>query len=157
MRGVSLRQGVLLLLLAVAVPIGCVLWFMSEAMDNERLAARQRLTSVYRGQLEATGRQLQGEQMARQLNLVSVPGDEAAAVVFARLVTAGVADGVIILDESGRIAYPAPVRRPADRLHHVAVTPADILPDFAEYLPVGNPLDVDLPERQAQVLRDLPR
>jgi hypothetical protein len=40
-----------LLLLVVAVAIGCVLWFMREAMQNERLATRQKVVEAFRGQL----------------------------------------------------------------------------------------------------------
>ena len=40
-----------LLLVVVVVAIGCVLWFMREAMRNERLAIREKLIEAYRGQL----------------------------------------------------------------------------------------------------------
>jgi len=40
-----------LLLVVVVVAIGCVLWFMREAMCNERLAIREKLIEAYRGQL----------------------------------------------------------------------------------------------------------
>jgi hypothetical protein len=45
---------VLLLLLAVVlVPTACLLWLMTVAIRNERLAVRQRLGEAYRGQLYA--------------------------------------------------------------------------------------------------------
>jgi len=44
---------VLLLVVAVAVPAACVLWFMTEAMRNEQLAVQGRLTVVYQAQLDA--------------------------------------------------------------------------------------------------------
>ena len=37
---------------AVLLPAGCVLWFMNEAMENEQLAVRQKLLDVYQGELE---------------------------------------------------------------------------------------------------------
>jgi len=40
-----------LLLLVVLVAIGCVLWFMREAMRNERMAVREKLAEAYRGHL----------------------------------------------------------------------------------------------------------
>ena len=46
----------LLLVVAVAVPAACVLWFMTEAMRNEQLAVRGRLTAMYQGQLETLRR-----------------------------------------------------------------------------------------------------
>src|SRR6266446_5611266 len=50
---------VVLLLFAVLVPAVCLLWFMSAAMRNERLAARQKLADAYRIQLAAPQRWLQ--------------------------------------------------------------------------------------------------
>ncbi len=44
---------VLLLLLAVLEPSGGVLWMMRQAMENERLAVRQRMTDLYQVQLES--------------------------------------------------------------------------------------------------------
>ena len=49
-----------LLLVVVLVGIGCVLWFMHEAMGNERLAVRQKLAEAYRGQLPLVQAQLIG-------------------------------------------------------------------------------------------------
>src|SRR5215212_10738935 len=40
-----------LFLAVVLVGIACVLWFMREAMRNERLAVREKLGEAYRGQL----------------------------------------------------------------------------------------------------------
>ena len=37
----------LLLLLAVLVPSVCLLWFMNQAVRNERLAVRQKLAEAY--------------------------------------------------------------------------------------------------------------
>ena len=47
----TLWSALLLLLIAVAVPASGVLWFMSEAMRNERLASQQKLRDAYRVQL----------------------------------------------------------------------------------------------------------
>ena len=40
----------MLLAAAVILPSVCLLWFMSRAVKNERLAVRQRLVDVYTGQ-----------------------------------------------------------------------------------------------------------
>src|SRR5258708_25598377 len=42
---------VLLLLLVVMVPSVCLLWFMNQAVQNERLAVRQKLLDAYRDHL----------------------------------------------------------------------------------------------------------
>src|SRR4051812_35221052 len=49
------------LLLAVLAPTVCVLWFMNQAVANERWAVRQRLQDVYQGELAARQKRL-GEQ-----------------------------------------------------------------------------------------------
>ena len=38
---------VLLLAIAVILPTVCLLWFMSQAVKNERLAVKQKLTDIY--------------------------------------------------------------------------------------------------------------
>ena len=51
MRGVGPAHGpwrlLLLLAVAVAVPTVCVLWFMTQAVRNTRLAVRQKLAEAY--------------------------------------------------------------------------------------------------------------
>ena len=49
-RGHSLGLALVLLVL-VLVPSACLLWFMNQAVRNERLAVRQRLIEAYRGHL----------------------------------------------------------------------------------------------------------
>jgi len=102
---------VVTVLLAALVPAGCVLWFMTEAMRNERLAVRQKLTDAYRGQLAAMAGRLDGywRDKAEALNRAS--GDTSPAEVFASLVTSGVCDGAIVYDAEGVVVYP---RGPAD-------------------------------------------
>ena len=50
----QLRWVILLLAAAVILPTVCLLWFMNQAVKNERLAVRQRLKEVYIRQLKAT-------------------------------------------------------------------------------------------------------
>jgi len=91
------------LLLVVAVAIGCVLWFMREAMSNERLVVREKLAEAYRGHLALVKTQA-SERWNQQL--ARLDGPDQGAARFARCVRAGLADSVICLDEQGGIAYP---------------------------------------------------
>ena len=50
----------LLLLLAVLVPSVCLLWFMNQAVRNERLAVRQKLADAYRANLSLMQNQAGG-------------------------------------------------------------------------------------------------
>ena len=98
----------LLLLVAVAVPTACVLWFMTEAMRNERLAVRQKLTVVYQSQLVAVEQQLHRYWEEKQVALAPVDPDAPAPEIFANLIEADLADSVIVYDVTGRVTYPAP-------------------------------------------------
>lgn len=97
-----------LLLVAVAAPTACVLWFMSEALANERLAMRQRLDDLYQRDLLRAGEAVQAfwgwrereAQAARRL---------AAPLAFHKWITSGLGDSALIFDSSGRLRYPAPV------------------------------------------------
>ena len=98
----------LLLLLAVLVPSVCLLWFMNQAVRNERLAVREKLVVAYRvnlavmqGQLEAHWRQAGDALDAEAVHL-------APPALFAEQVRAGLADAVICLDSAGNAVYPGP-------------------------------------------------
>lgn len=106
-RGDSLLPVISLLLVAVAVPTACVLWFMTEAMRNERLAVRQKLTTVYQSQLVALEQRLRGYWEEKQVALASVDTDAPAPEIFANLIEAGLADSCVVYDAAGRVTYPA--------------------------------------------------
>ena len=83
----------LLLLVAVAVPAACVLWFMTEAMRIEQLAVRGRLTSLYEGQLGTLTRRLDDLWEQKQAVLASETRDgNTPSETFAKLVRSSVAD-----------------------------------------------------------------
>ncbi len=112
---------VLLLLLAVALlPTVGVLWFMSQAMRNEQLAMRQKLSDVYQAQLHGLQQELQLYWQARSSELdVQDPTVTDPIVhgsrIFAAWVRGGLADSVVVYDATGRPAYPGPPRvREAD-------------------------------------------
>ena len=102
----------LLLLLTVLVPSVCLLWFMNQAVRNERLAVRQKLADAYRvnlslvqNQLEAYWRQTAGALDAEADHL-SPPA------LFAKQVCAGLADAMICLDSASNVVYPGPASVP---------------------------------------------
>jgi len=94
-----------LLLLTVVVPTACVLWFMSAAMRNERLAVRQRLTQAYRQHALAAQEALEKHWLDKQRALAKADKLPAARI-FAELVTSGVADSVVVYDKAGQLEYP---------------------------------------------------
>lgn len=94
-----------LILAAVLVPTACVLWFMTAAMRNERLAVREKLTLAYTSRLTEAQKQIDEFWDRRAGELVMQPG-EGPGETFARLVGSDLADGFVVLDERGRVAYP---------------------------------------------------
>src|ERR1035441_8259621 len=102
----------LMLLLAMLVPSVCLLWFMNQAVRNERLAVHQKLADAYRvnlslvqNQLEAYWRQTAGALDAEADHL-SPPA------LFAKQVCAGLADAMICLDLASNVVYPGPASVP---------------------------------------------
>jgi len=102
---------ILLLLAAVIVPTVSMLWFMLAAIDNERIAVRQRLISAYRAQLIGVKAQLGARLQWSAGELDRRFADESCAMVFATAVRGGEADSVICTDASAR--YPCPAEAPA--------------------------------------------
>jgi signal transduction histidine kinase len=92
-----------LLSLVVLMAICCVLWFLREAMRNERTAMREKLAEAYRGHL-----QLVQSRILERWNqkLGRLDGAESAQARFARCVTEGLGQSVICFDEAGGVAYP---------------------------------------------------
>lgn len=101
----------LLLVLVVLAPSVALLWFMTQAMRNERLAARQELAEAYRAHLSLAQERLQAfwQQVAAHLEAQS--DQLPAPALFQRDVQQGLADAVICLSPSNSILYPnlAPV------------------------------------------------
>ena len=98
----------LLLLVVVLLPTVGVLWFMGEAMGNERLAVRQKLREVYRAQLLEVQTALESSWHAR-MEALEPPADPPPTVPahFAEAVRAGWVDGVVLLAQDGAVLYPA--------------------------------------------------
>ncbi len=95
-----------LLLFAVLVPAVCLVWFMGAAMRNERFAARQRLSDVYRVQLAASQMRLEEYWNRTVAELEKFATTSSAPAAFAKCVQSGLVDAVVIFDEQGRISYP---------------------------------------------------
>jgi len=94
------------LLFVVLVPTACMLWFLSAAMRNSHLAARQQLLEVCQGQADEARRAVL-DHWARKRQALVAPGDTAPAAAFAAMVRQHVADSILLYDRAGRLLYPA--------------------------------------------------
>ena len=82
----QLQPVILLLAIAVILPTVCLLWFMTQAVKNERLAIRQKLIDVYSGKAEEIF--LKNSQFP-----TNDPNNFSASVIF---------------DQNDKIIYPVP-------------------------------------------------
>src|SRR4051794_29157227 len=100
----------LFLVIGVTVPTASVLWFINESARSETARARQTVADAYRGQLRLIHDRIDSlwSERATFVAQKAVSGMPAA---FARLIAAGVADSVVLLDDQGVPLYPAPVRQ----------------------------------------------
>ncbi|MCK4292033.1 MAG: HAMP domain-containing histidine kinase [Planctomycetes bacterium] len=102
----QLRWVILLLAIAVVLPTVCLLWFMTEAVENVRMAARQILIDEYSQRVGGLGKSIDKvwEERARAREGV---GDANAIEHFASFVlNEPSAEGAVVYDESGGVAYP---------------------------------------------------
>ena len=96
-----------LLIVAVCVSGVCVLWFMTQAIGNERLAARQKIVAVYEDQLNVAKRRIALYWLDRAAQLALPSESINSAAYFKRVIRSDLADGVIIYNQSGQVEYPS--------------------------------------------------
>jgi len=96
----------LLLAIAVILPTVCLLWFMTQAVENVRMAARQILIDEYGGRVADLAGAVD-EVWAKRTMGIETRGDSNAVEAFASLVLdEPTAEGVLVYDGSGELAYP---------------------------------------------------
>jgi hypothetical protein len=89
----------LMLLLGILLPTACVLWFMTQAMNNEQLALQQRSLELYRGQLKLVTDEFNGQwqRNVRQIEDMAAHADASglfAEVARKKLVSAMLVYGI---------------------------------------------------------------
>ena len=94
------------LVLVALVPAVGVLWFMSVAMRNERLAVQERLAAVYSNHLASLQSRVTAFVRERQSALQN-SGSRSPSEAFAAIIRANFADGVVVYDGMGKVLYPA--------------------------------------------------
>ncbi|RYD68400.1 MAG: hypothetical protein EOP84_29960, partial [Verrucomicrobiaceae bacterium] len=92
-----------LLILVLVAGIGCVLWFMREAMANEHAAVRQRLADAYRGHLELVQGRMEALLLSQISTLDTIPSTPEG---FAQWAGKGEVASLIVMDPEGGTIYP---------------------------------------------------
>lgn len=97
-----------MLMLVIIIPTICLLWFVSEAVRNERMAMRQRVTELYKARLESLQPMLRNFWEQRLFRLSQISNDRSPAERFKKMIESGSADSVIIYNTEGELLYPSP-------------------------------------------------
>jgi signal transduction histidine kinase len=142
-----------ILIVLTIVPAACVLWFMNVAVASDAAAAQQQILTAYRGQLRLVRLRLDAlwRGRAAALNATGDPSRE-----FQRLITTEAAEGAVLLDASGYVAFPwtdargdlavidaqvaAAPRLAGPARERTITTIAARLNDYGKHLPAGDRL-----------------
>ena len=104
---------VLLLAIAVILPTVCLLWFMNQAVKNDRLAVKQKLTDIYQQRLDMLSKSVD-DLWSGRINSVRQKAAECQGVEIFGLLAGrdnGTddlynCDAVVIYDSNGTLVYP---------------------------------------------------
>ncbi len=95
-----------LLVLTVTIPTVCLLWFMTRAVDNERMAIRQSLTEFYQSRLSEVKPVINEFWKKKRMSLSLTGEGLSPGERFHEIVTSDVADSAVVFGRDGRLMYP---------------------------------------------------
>ena len=101
----QLRWVILLLAAAVILPTVCLLWFMNQAVKNERLAVRQKLTDICNENIENLKADLVERMVADYAPPIVLEHKEKEIPGWINAIKRD-ADSVVIYDDDGQLIYP---------------------------------------------------
>ena len=104
----QLRWVILLLAAAVILPTVCLLWFMNQAVKNERLAVRQKLINVYREKTAPLLEHLEQKRLQFEKDLERLKILDPYSFFIDYCLERKYADGLLIYDGEGQILFPVP-------------------------------------------------
>jgi len=105
----QLQWVVLLLAAAVTLPTVSLLWFMSRVVANERLVAREKLSALYQDKLVDAAAKTKSLCAAKINTLDKIKPAANPYSIFTQVVLENDFQGVVVLDASGAVVYPASV------------------------------------------------
>lgn len=101
-----------MLMLVIIIPTVCLLWFVSEAVRNERMAVRQKLTELYQSQLESLPSMLQNFWKQKIDRLFAINPNMSPTERFNKMIESGLSDSIILYDNKGELLYPNTLEPP---------------------------------------------
>ncbi|MBL7154230.1 MAG: hypothetical protein ISS79_10980, partial [Phycisphaerae bacterium] len=102
----QLRWVILLLAIAVILPTVCLLWFMTQAVENVRMAARQILINEYSERLSGLAGTVDNVWAKRVMAVESRPDANAIQQFASFVLDEPLAQGALVYDGSGNLVYP---------------------------------------------------
>ncbi len=109
-----------LLMAAVLVPTAAILWFMAEAVRNERLAAVQRVSASFLPLLQDRARRVEERAGGLQSQLRMIGSATPYEMLVEHAQKQNLADAILVFDTSGTLvaparSFPASPETPLDR------------------------------------------
>ncbi|MBN1816462.1 MAG: GHKL domain-containing protein [Sedimentisphaerales bacterium] len=111
--GTQLGWVVLLLATVVILPTVCLLWFMTQAVRNERLAVRQKLVDLYEGEVKRIAETIDNDIWQNELDWLARQEPLSEDLLFQILTQAEGQDqslpqsaGAVIYNANGEVVYP---------------------------------------------------
>lgn len=110
-------QILMILMLGLVIPTACVIWFMNEAVNNERLAVKQKVHALYRSQLTTIKQNTLDFWNERMLNIKGAYSQGSARDTFYSFVEQGVVDSLLIYSNENSLLYPTSIPNSTSMLH----------------------------------------
>jgi signal transduction histidine kinase len=95
------------LLLGILLPTACVLWFMTQAMNNEQLAIQQKLLDLYREQLKVLTQDFKNQWQSDISHIEDMASHTDASALFAEVARRKLASAVLVYGKDNELRYPA--------------------------------------------------
>jgi signal transduction histidine kinase len=133
-----------LLVLLVLVPAGFVLWFMNEAIATQSAIAQRSVLEAHRGQLRLVRSRVDAHWRA---HATALSADGPPAERFAQIVREQTADGAVLLNADGSVAFPDEADTFTPRARALAA-------DIARLDALAGPARETAVDRMAELLND---
>jgi signal transduction histidine kinase len=104
----QLQWAILLLAIVVVLPTVCLLWFMSQAVKNERLVVRQKLVDVYTERAKTFFEEAPDDYFEAEINKLNSQATAEALTMFDIFATRPDSryQGMLIFDANDKLVYP---------------------------------------------------
>ncbi|MEN6383957.1 MAG: hypothetical protein ABFD79_02035, partial [Phycisphaerales bacterium] len=100
----QLKWVILLLAIAVILPTVCLLWFMTQAIENQTLAVRQQFINIYKAEIEKVLKKAQSNYAEYLDNLKNKFNSSDFAKIS--LTDLQDVDGLLVYDANQQLIYP---------------------------------------------------